>query len=586
MGNRLQFEGPDNLIFDSPVSAVFEVNRETRTIKGLAVPYGVTAPSGGQSWQFGQGSLQWGDPSRVKLLVGHDFSQAIGYATELTDTPQGLTAAFKVARGPEGDKALTMAEDKVWDGLSVGLGQDVKATRKDNVNHVTSASLAEISMTPMPSFTDARITSVAASAVPSKENRMKCDKCGQIHAANITECDPTEVAKFTAEKDRGPEFEAITQAVTDGIKAGFSAIADEPRPVVPAGSPVAPAFVSEPVPYRFDGTRGQHDFSADLIAAMGIGADKQVDAEAYQRVIAFMGEALGPKFVTTTNTAAVNPTGYRADMFVGYQKYTTPLRDAFFKGTLTDVTPFSFSKFNTSSGLVGDHTQGTEPTAGTFTTATGATITPAPVSGKVHITREVADQGGNPQVSKMIWDKIQYDYMQAMETKAATLLSGASPSELGAAIAAAANTVATLAVPVEQAIAGLNFVAGGNRYDYVAAHLDFYLALAGLKDGQSRPYFPIINPMNANGSTNAGYKSLNVAGTQVDPVWSLGTVSDGTPHKSYVIDTSVVWFWHSAPTRLDRLMEDVEGYDLGVWGYWAGVISDATGLKKITYDPV
>ena len=61
--------------------------------------------------------------------------------------------------------------------------------------------------------------------------------------------------------------------------------------------------------------------------------------------------------------------------------------------------------------------------------------------------------------------------------------------------------------------------------------------------------------------------------------------SSGGASKSYLADPSAVWFWHSAPTRLDRLQEDVEGYDLGVWGYWAGVISDLTGLKKITYDP-
>src|SRR5262249_41756843 len=114
---------------------------------------------------------------------------------------------------------------------------------------------------------------------------------------------------------------------------------------------------------------------------------------------------------------------------------------------------------------------------------------------------------------------------------------------------------------------------------------DLYMALQGLKDGEKRPYFPILNPVNANGQTVAGYKSLEVAGNRLDPVWSLGTTSDGTAHKSYVIDTSVVWFWHSAPTKLDRLLEDVEGYDLGVWGYWAGVISDASGIRKITYDP-
>ena len=68
--------------------------------------------------------------------------------------------------------------------------------------------------------------------------------------------------------------------------------------------------------------------------------------------------------------------GARAGFVPGSQKLATPLRDAFYKGALNDVTPFTFSKFNTASGLVGDHTQGTEPSAGTYTTASAATVKP------------------------------------------------------------------------------------------------------------------------------------------------------------------------------------------------------------------
>ncbi|HET6874647.1 MAG TPA: hypothetical protein VFH70_07705, partial [Acidimicrobiales bacterium] len=199
--------------------------------------------------------------------------------------------------------------------------------------------------------------------------------------------------------------------------------------------------------------------------------------------------------------------------------------------------------------------------------------------------REVVDQGGNPQVSALIWAKITEEYLKSMELKAATILLNSAAAELGANIAAGAADVAGLAKPIEDAIAALNFVAGGNRFSVSATHIDLYLALKGLRDAQDRPLYPIIGATNANGSTVAGFKSIDVAGTRFDPVWSLGTTQDGSAHKSYLADPSAVWFWHTAPTRLDRLMEDVEGYDLGVWGYWAGTISDPTGVRAITYDP-
>lgn len=556
---------PDVIKLDTVQSAIFEVSAETRTIRGLVLPYGVVGDNGEGKYAFSKGTVTWPtDLSRVKLLVGHDFSQAIGYATGLEDTDQGVVGTFKVARGPEGDRALSMAEDRVWDGLSAGIGRGAKFQPKDGVLHAVSADIAEVSQTPLPAFDGARITSVAASAAPTGKEPAMGDEETKVE-----------------EKEAAPVD--LSKTITEAITAGFAAMAAEPkREVVPAGRQLQ---VSEPAVYRFDGVMGAHDFSADLIAGMGLGQSKVPDGEAYERVLNFMGEQLGPKFVATTDLPGMNPTGYRADMFVNEQRFTTPLYDAVYKGTLTDVTPFTFSKFNTASGLVGDHVQGVEPTPGTYTTATAATITPAPVSGKVHITREVADQGGNPQVSALIWDKIVYEYKKAMETKVAALLNAASPNEFSTALAVGANTVANLAVPIEQGIAKLNFIAGGNRFNYVAAHLDLYLALAGLKDGQSRPYFPIIGATNATGTTATGFASLDVAGTRVDPVWSLGTTTDGTAHKSYLIDTSAVYFWASAPTKLDRLREEVEGWDIGVWGYQAGIVSDLSGLLKITYDP-
>ena len=563
---HLTFEG------DSPAT-VFEVSEESRTIKGLVLPYDQVGDNGSGKYTFSKGSIVLGgDASRVKLLISHDFSQAVGYATALEDTDAGIIGTFKVARGAEGDRALSMASDRVWDGLSAGIGRKAKfKTGAGGVLHAITADIAETSLTPLPAFDTARVTSVAASAVPNEENSME------------TENETAEVEEQTAPVTLSATD--ITQAVTDGMTAALTTFADTPaRPV--AGRPIG-LSVNEPMQYRFDGVRGAHDFSADLIAGLGLGSgNPTADGEAYQRVLTFMAEALGPQFVTTTDTTAINPTGYRADMFVNEQQFATPLRNAFYKGALTDVTPFSFSKFNAAAGLVGDHVQGTDPTAGSYSTATAATVTPAPVSGKVHITREVGDQGGNPQVSALIWNKIQYEYLKAMETKVAALLNASAPAELGAALAQGANTITNLAAPLEAAIAGLNFIAGGNRYSVAAAHIDLYLALAALKDSQGRPYYPIINPQNANGDTVAGYKSLNVAGTRVDPVWSLGgTTLGATPAaKSYLADPSAVWFWHSAPQRLDRLQEKVEGWDLGVWGYQAGVISDITGLKKITYD--
>jgi phage head maturation protease len=101
----------------------------------LQVPYGVTARRNGCLYQFSRGSLAWADPSRVKLLIQHDRSQAIGRAVSMDDRPEGLFATFQVVRTPEGDRALVLAEDGVYHGLAIGLTDQAQFSTCGGVWH-------------------------------------------------------------------------------------------------------------------------------------------------------------------------------------------------------------------------------------------------------------------------------------------------------------------------------------------------------------------------------------------------------------------------------------------------------------------
>jgi HK97 family phage prohead protease len=162
------FDGAQPLQFaDVPVVS-FSVNRQTRTIEGLALPYGQVGAKYGLKFRFVRGALKWSSVNRVKLLRDHDMGQPIGRAVDLTDTSAGLKVKFKVARGPQGDQALSLAEDGVLDGMSVGVDFDISADvemdpNDDSVMLVRRADLREVSLTAMPAFDDARVTKVAAS---------------------------------------------------------------------------------------------------------------------------------------------------------------------------------------------------------------------------------------------------------------------------------------------------------------------------------------------------------------------------------------------------------------------------------------
>lgn len=569
-------EGPA-LILDAPGAQAFAVDRETRTIRGLLVPYGRPAFSRGDMYQFAQGTITWTDPSRVKLWVMHDPTRAVGFASELDDRKDGLYGAFKVARGAAGDEALTMAEDKVWDGFSIGLGLGGQFQAKDGVQHSVAVPLLETSLTPAPSFDDARVHSVAASAVGNLtgRNTMKCDKCGKVHPDGVTTCG--QEFDQTADQGQAPaagglQFDALADAVAKGMAQGLEALRN------PQGTPGGPEVVSpgngqtfhvaEAPPYRFDGVPGDHGFLEDIKSA-----HFSQDTEAKARLDKFLGEAFA---VTTGNTAALNPTQNRPELYVPQLSYSTPLWDLVSKGSIDSKTAFTVPKFTSASGLVGDHTEGVEPTPGTFV-AGSQTVTPTALSGKIEVNREVWDQGGSPQADGIIWAEMQNAWAEAREAKIAAALQAVATAELnlGSAVDSALSAALT------NYFAGLQFVRGGNRFTAFAADDSLFLPLVAAKDGSNRPLFPVLAPTNAQGETAGAFDSVMIGAQRVRAAWALANL--GAASRSFNFVPSSVWAWASAPQRFE-FQYQVKSIDLAIWGYMGTAVLRESDVKPIDYD--
>lgn len=622
---------------DVPVAS-FSVNSETRIVEGLALPYGVVGEKFGVRFRFLPNSLKWNDrnPGRVKLLRQHNMERPIGYAKSLSNTPAGLRTRFKVARGTEGDEALQLAEDGVLDGMSVGvdfdLSNDATFNSHDEVWDVHRADLRETSLTPVPVFDDARLTHVAASR--EEESKMdECATCGKRHAPGVA-CTPEPTnsqpntqqglalsnEQLTALLSRPGAIQALVgaqqataqpaQPRTDGglnlsaeqvdalIRSGQLGVLlgvpqitpapavkpeDERQPVDPTRRPVAATATKEPLPYRFDRegnlTKGvEYDFSQDLIRG------SQGDGEAMSRAQSFL-DAMAWRFtsapfdVDKTDVAGLNPNRNRPDMYVDQKDFTYPIWDAISKGTLADSTPFVLPKFNTASGLVAAHTEGVEPTPGAFT-ATSQTITPSAVSGKVEITREAWDQGGNPQLSGIIWRQMVKAWFEALEASAVSLLDGLTPTGITLTTAAQDDV---LVGELEAALAALQFVRGGFRFRDLFIQVDLYKALVAASDADGRKLLPRIGPVNANGSVSDFFADLDVGGLRGRPAWALAA-SGTVAASSYLFDRNDVHGWASAPQRL-QFEYRVAYVDVAIWGYKATANTDLTGVREIIYDP-
>jgi len=590
-------------------AAHFAVDKAARTLTGTLLPFGEVSrpardPQTGMvaRFRFAEGTVNLPDPGEVILNFGHDresLAAQVGVAASLTPTTAGVDAVFKVARTPEGDRVLALAEDKILRAFSAEVEGQFESD-PEGIQNAILTNLTGAAVVLKGAFTGAQITSVAASAAQTEGATMPCTKCGVLHAAGVTECDPIKVTAFQAAGHLLPKTPEPVAAGADlaglmgQVQTLTEKLADLENIRIPVGPGAAQFQVREEPIYRFSGTTpapSGFDFATDLLAA-----GKDGDMAALKRIQDFTAERLNPQgavtgmspeFVTTGNTSSVNPSQYRPDMFLGQAPVpASPLYDFFYKGALADVTPFFWTKLDRVSTTVatGDHTEGTDPTLTNLVTAAGTTVTPIPVSGRVHITREVADQGGNPVVSGLVWSEFDRSFKVSLETKTAAIITAGLGSVTALATITTGTSGLASSAAVESGLVDLQFQADGFRYTKGFGHVDLYKALAGATlTTTGEKVYPIIAPSNRDGSMADKFAHMNVAGYELYPAAGLG-VTGGTKN-SLIADPIAVHVWNSGLMRLEKLQEKVEGWDMGVFAYFAGLLYDATGLRKITYTP-
>jgi phage head maturation protease len=616
----LELTGRTTLTLD--VTAVgFSADTDTRTISGLAVPWNQVARKNGVAFRFLPGSLEWNAANLQEVKHLRDHVTPVGYARSIEATPDGLMVSLGVLDAEEGtpekatrDQLLRDASDGLYDGLSVGVdfdldNGDASLNESDNVWDISRATLREVTTTALPAYVNARVTRVAASR--TEETQVDpCTLCGQRHAPGVA-C-ATVAQRFTQPAPT-PSPTPIP-APTPGVPGTFQAPAGwsfGPTGWVPNGyqapqieqgvaeqrqfvsAQPAVAEVREALPYRFDRfgelRAGSHDFSSDLIAGWAPQGGSDVAARDrangwVQTVFADEQENFQRQefAITPANVAALNPNRNRPDMYVDQLEYQYPIYDAMNSGTLADLTPFVVPKFSSSSGLVADHVSGTEPTPGTFV-ATTQTITPSAVSGKVEILREAVDQGGNPQMSGLIWRQMVRGYYEALEAYSVAQLVAVAASITDITITTAAADSA-LDQALVAALVPLRYIRGGFRFRNVFTQVDLYTKLAAAKDSAGRPLYPSISPMNAAGEQAEDMGVIRARGLNFIPAWATAATSVNAS-SSYMIDPEKVHLWASAPRQIN-LEWRAAWVDMCLFGYKAFAVTDFAGTRELVYDPV
>jgi hypothetical protein len=225
-----------------------------------------------------------------------------------------------------------------------------------------------------------------------------------------------------------------------------------------------------------------------------------------------------------------------------------------------------------------------EPTGTGALTTTSQTITPTALSGKTIIEREVWDQGGNPRLDAILWRQIVRAWFEGLEAYAVAQLNALAAGITDLTITTAAVDAALEASLTSQ-LAVLQYIRGGNRFRQFLVQVDLYKALIAAKDTNGRKLFPILNPQNATGTTDAFFADVMVGGLRARPAWALAPTGI-VAASSWLFDAEVIHGWASAPQRLTMDAIKVATVEVGVWGYKAFAVTDTSFVREVVYDPV
>lgn len=140
----------------------------TRTISGIAVPYGTDAiVVGGRTVRIQAGALPT-TGKQPRLLAEHDTSRVVGMVTDRVDTADGMLFSAKIAETQAGDELLELLKMGAYDSVSVGLNPS-DTDFEDGVLVVKAADWEELSVVYQPAFEAAKITEIAAATEAADE---------------------------------------------------------------------------------------------------------------------------------------------------------------------------------------------------------------------------------------------------------------------------------------------------------------------------------------------------------------------------------------------------------------------------------
>jgi hypothetical protein len=505
---------------DLIIAETGDENRPAR-IAGIAVPWDVVATvSGGQRVKFLRGAFDL-TQKPAKLLENHDMSQLRGVVNALADSDAGLEFEATLADTRASKDAVALLKAGAYDSVSVGANPVQFKFDKGGVMVVSKAQLIELSLVAVPAFAEAVITEIAASADPEE----------------------SEIEEETLDT---PEEETVSEA----IKAESAESATIPTsPILYAQArrefklPSAAEYISAFV-------RGGHDFAV---------MNDNIRAAAPD--------------VVTSDIPGVIPTPIIAPVYNNFQG-RRPLIDATGVRAMPQAGAIFIRPVVTTHNTIGTATQNTTITASAFV-VDDVQITKTIQGGYVEIS-EASMDWSQPEVLSALLDDMARVYADRTDLLACSeLVSGTTNSNnfTNASITDPAEWVRWMYVAAADILTGSN----GNLPSALAVSPNIFQYLGQLVDGQDRPLFPQVGPMNAYGTMTPGSDSAVAFGLRLVVDRNLGAAD------MVIMDQTGIECWEQQKGAISVEQPSQLSRQIAFRGYFAAKVIDASKSIKAAF---
>lgn len=437
------------------ILAINAANAEgpTRQVDGIAVPWNVEAVvSSGQRVKFLEGSLPVDGPA-PKFIRDHDLSKPLGIVSERVSTPEAMLFSAKISATRDGDEALVLAADGVLDSVSVGV-EPLDYDFEGSVMVVKSARWEELSLLPFGAFSSAKVVSVAAAEPEPETQDTPTNQTGENKVSEeTTEVQAAQPVQMFAAPRR--EFK------------------------LPSASEYMAAFV-----------RGGADFA-------------QMNANI---------KAAAPDVTVAGNDVdGLLPLPIVQPIYNNFRGLR-PVIDAFGVRQMPAGGKVFIRPVVTTHNSIGSVTENTTITASEFV-VNDEQITKLQYGGYVRISEQAVDFS-QPEVLAALLDDMSRVYANQVDDVAADAL-----------VAGTTNTNNFTAANIADPTDWINWIytaasdilsdSNGNLPDTIFLAPNRWASLGQLEDGQGRPLFPQIGPMNAFGQVSPSGENGNAFGLRV-----------------------------------------------------------------------